>query len=49
MSFKDTMADNLANIRQWHKRNHHSTDWASCVHSPCNVTTTTFRANWDNQ
>ena len=49
MSLKDTMADNVANIRQWHERNHHSDTWASCVHSPCNVTTTTFRKNWDTK
>lgn len=49
MSLKDTMAENVANIRKWHEQNHHSTNWASCPHSPCNVTTTTFRTNWDTK
>jgi len=49
MSLKDTMADNLANIRKWHERNHHSDTWAACVHSPCNVTTPEFRRTWDTK
>jgi hypothetical protein len=47
MTFKDSMADNVKSLRIWHQEHHHANNWASCPHSPCNVTTPTFRANWD--
>jgi len=47
MSFKDSMADNVKALRIWHEQHHHSNTWASCPHSPCNVTTAAFRNNWD--
>jgi len=47
MSFKDTPADNIAALRIWHTEHHHASSWGTCPHAPCNVTTPTFRANWD--
>ena len=45
--FRDTMAENVKNLRTWHQEHHHAASWADCVHSPCNVTTANFRRCWD--
>ena len=47
MTFKDTMADNVKALQIWHTEHHHASSWGTCPHAPCNVTTPTFRANWD--
>ena len=43
------MADNVKALQIWHEQHHHAASWGACVHSPCNVTTPTFRNNWDQQ
>jgi len=44
--FKNTVAENVAAIRDWHQKHHHATTWADCVHEPCNVTNPGFRKMW---
>ena len=29
--FRDTMAENVKNLRTWHQQHHHATSWADCV------------------
>lgn len=46
MSFKQTMADNVAELLNWHDRKHMLNEWSSCPHEPCHVLDPDFRRNW---
>lgn len=45
MSFKHTMADNVAELQKWHQRRH-LLEWPACPDEPCNHLDTEFRKAW---
>lgn len=45
MSFKQTMADNVAVLHIWHQQKH-LLYWPDCPSEPCNHLDADFRKNW---
>jgi hypothetical protein len=45
MSFKQTMAENVAELVKWHSRRH-LLEWPDCVTEPCNHLDSEFRKVW---
>lgn len=44
--FHRTVADNIAALRDWHKRKH-LLDWVDCPTEPCNHLEPDFRKVWN--
>lgn len=49
MSFRRTMAENVAELLAWHDRKHLSAEWTSCPHEPCDVLDPDFRRLWGSK